>query len=128
MKKRVINRDNFIKLTCAIVQDVGLPPPLSNELRMEIEMKKNMFSFTSAIVGVMAPLLLFAAIEIIKFSDILLISSLSLYGVSIVCTIIAVKRKEKNKIKYIPLISLIPFTLYQLLILLVYSLGKFING
>ncbi|MFY0783172.1 hypothetical protein AB1K18_23200 [Peribacillus simplex] len=128
MKKRVINRDNFFKLTCAIVQDVGLPPPLSNELRMEIEMKKNMFSFTSAIVGVMAPLLLFAAIEIIKFSDILLISSLSLYGVSIVCTIIAVKRKEKNKIKYIPLISLIPFTLYQLLILLVYSLGKFING
>lgn len=124
----MINRDNFIKLTCAIVQDVGLPPPLSNELRMEIEMKKNMFSFTSAIVGVMAPLLLFAAIEIIKFSDILLISSLSLYGVSIVCTIIAVKRKEKNKIKYIPLISLIPFTLYQLLILLVYSLGKFING
>ncbi|MGW6665677.1 hypothetical protein [Peribacillus sp. NPDC055009] len=128
MKKKVINRDNFIKLTCAIVQDVGLPPPLSNELRMEIEMKKNMFSFTSAMVGVMAPLLLFAAIEIIKFSDILLISSLSLYGVSIVCTIIAVKRKEKNKIKYIPLISLIPFTLYQLLILLVYSLGKFING
>ncbi len=124
----MINRDNFIKLTCAIVQDVGLPPPLSNELRMEIEMKKNMFSFTSAMVGVMAPLLLFAAIEIIKFSDILLISSLSLYGVSIVCTIIAVKRKEKNKIKYIPLISLIPFTLYQLLILLVYSLGKFING
>lgn len=124
----MINRDNFIKLTCAIVQDVGLPPPLSNELRMEIEMKKNMFSFTSAIVGVMAPLLLFAAIEIIKFSDILLISSLSLYGVSIVCTIIAVKRKEKNKTKYIPLISLIPFTLYQLLILLVYSLGKFING
>ncbi|MFE4706868.1 hypothetical protein [Peribacillus simplex] len=91
-------------------------------------MKKNMFSFTSAIVGVMAPLLLFAAIEIIKFSDILLISSLSLYGVSIVCTIIAVKRKEKNKIKYIPLITLIPFTSYQLLILFVYSLGKFING
>ncbi|MGG1483033.1 hypothetical protein ABEI56_02925 [Peribacillus castrilensis] len=91
-------------------------------------MKKNMFSFTSAIVGVMAPLLLFAAIEIIKFSDILLISSLSLYGVSIVCTIIAVKRKEKNKIKYIPLITFIPITLYQILILLVYSLGKFING
>ena len=56
----MINRDNFIKITCAIVQDVGLPPPLSNELRMEIEMKKNMFSFASAIVGVMAPLLLFA--------------------------------------------------------------------
>ncbi|MFE4243800.1 hypothetical protein [Peribacillus butanolivorans] len=126
----MINRDNFIKLTCAIVQDVGLPLPLSNEFRLEIEMKKNMFSFTSAIVGVMAPLLFFAAIEIIdyKLSDILLISSLSLYGVSIVCTIIAVKRKEKNKIKYIPLITLIPFTLYQLLILLVYSLGKFING
>ncbi|MDM5286370.1 hypothetical protein QUF85_24080 [Peribacillus frigoritolerans] len=128
MKKRVINREDFIKLTCAIVQDVWLPQPLSNELRMEIEMKKNMFSFTSAIVGVMAPLLLFAAIEIIKFSDILLISSLSLYGVSIVCTIIAVKRKEKNKIKYIPLITFIPITLYQILILLVYSLGKFING
>lgn len=108
---------------------MGLPPPLSNELRMEIEMKNNIFSFTSAIVGVMAPLLLFAAIEIIdyKVSDILLISSLSLYGVSIVCTIIVVKRKEKNKIKYIPLIILIPFTLYLLLILLVYSLGKFIN-
>ncbi len=124
----MINREDFIKLTCAIVQDVWLPQPLSNELRMEIEMKKNMFSFTSAIVGVMAPLLLFAAIEIIKFSDILLISSLSLYGVSIVCTIIAVKRKEKNKIKYIPLITFIPITLYQILILLVYSLGKFING
>ncbi|MGW6302478.1 hypothetical protein [Peribacillus butanolivorans] len=128
MKKRVINRDNFIKLTCAIVQDVWLPPPISNELRIEIEMKKNMFSFTSAIVGVMAPLLLFAAIEIIKLSDILLISSLSLYGVSIVCTIIAVKRKEQDKMKYIPFLTLIPFTLYQLLILLVFSLGKFING
>ncbi|MED3788872.1 hypothetical protein P4576_16860 [Peribacillus frigoritolerans] len=123
----MINRENFIKLTCAIVQDVWLPPPLSNELRMEIEMKKNMFSFTSAVVGVMAPLILFVAIEIIMFSDILLISSLSLYGVSIICTIIAVIRKEQHKMKYIPFLTLIPFTLYQLLILLVYSLGKFIN-
>lgn len=107
----MINRENFIKLTCAIVQDVWLPPPLSNELRMEIEMKKNMFSFTSAIVGVMAPLLLFVAIEVIKFSDILLISSLSLYGVSIICTIFAVIRKEQHKMKYIPFLTLIPITL-----------------
>ncbi|MFJ7512519.1 hypothetical protein ACIQW7_24170 [Peribacillus simplex] len=72
-------------------------------------MKKDMFSFTSAIVGIMAPLFFFAALE----SDIFLISSLILYGVSIVCTIIAVIRKEKNKIKYILFFTLIPIALYQ---------------
>ncbi|WP_177201391.1 hypothetical protein [Bacillus sp. OV322] len=95
---------------------------------MEIEMKKNMFSFTSAVVGVVAPFLLFVAIDIMEFGDILLYISLSLYGVSIICTIIAVVRKEQDKMKYIPFFTLIPLTLYQLLLLLIYSLMKFING
>ncbi|HWL23846.1 MAG TPA: hypothetical protein VNR38_08885 [Ureibacillus sp.] len=64
---------------------------------MEIELKKDMFSFTSAIVGVMASLFLFVGFEIMdnKLSNILLIDTLSLYGIFIVCKIIAVKRKEK---------------------------------
>ncbi|MDM5221103.1 hypothetical protein QUF86_10280 [Peribacillus sp. NJ11] len=93
-------------------------------------MKKDMFSFTAAIVGIMAPLFLFAAIEMMngRLDYIFLISSLSLYGVSIVCTIIALKRKEKNRIKYFPFVTLIPIALYQLLIIFAYKLLEFING
>ncbi|MGG0845283.1 hypothetical protein [Peribacillus simplex] len=87
-------------------------------------MKKDIFSFTAAIVGIMAPLFYLLQSK----RNIFLISSLSLYGASIVCTIIALKRKEKNRIKYFPFVTLIPIALYQLLIIFAYKLLEFING